>query len=188
MKDPLVVIGIVGHARAGKDTVAKILGAHHGFHRVALADIVRMAFGSLDGPTWELHKDFSADFLPRRSLQLLGTEARDEVGSETLWCDVILAMIRYADRLHPRRINRFVIPDIRYPHEAVRLKAVVQSWGGTFEAWRVRRNTPKIAESNHSSELFIDKVPVNADLCNDGTIGYLAHQVDHLIASALAAR
>ena len=187
-REPLVVVGITGPARSGKDTVAKILASHHGFTRVALADGIRAAFNNLSGPTWELHKDWGGfnGYLPRQSMQEMGTECRMDLGNRWLWTDVALASIRYGERYHPRRLSRFVIPDIRFPHEHSRIKGIVEEWGGTFECWRVHRDGPAVKGSHHSSETSIDDVPVDVHITNYGLVGNLVLQVDQSIIGLLA--
>src|SRR5689334_12961283 len=118
MSEELLVIGVCGRARAGKDTVARIL-ADADFLRIGLADGVKSALNDLDGATWDFRKERDAAGLTDRwAAQTLGTECREEVASLHLWVDLLLAKLRYAAKHHPVPRGRFVIPDIRFPFEA----------------------------------------------------------------------
>lgn len=184
MKDPLIVVGVVGPARSGKDTVAKILELHGGFTRVALADPIKDAFDRLGGPQRETHKElggFNGQSI-RRAWQLFGTEAREDVGrllglhdSPTLWVDVALTTICYAERHHAVRRHRFVIPDVRYKHEHDRLSECVEKLGGHYESWLVSREV--MPTGNHSSETSYPDVPTSTGFMNVGTIPDLVRLV-----------
>ncbi len=188
MGEPLIVIGVTGRARAGKDTVAGVLGLHHGFHRVALADGVRSALNDLSGPTGEFHKELSDEHNYRKALQILGTEARLLIPSTKLWTSLALCKIAYAAFGHPVKRKRFVIPDVRYLAEVAHLKAVVSRWGGRFYLLKVERpGSPFIAESSHSSELEVDKIEPDYTLWNTGTKDRLVGHVHDAMAALLAA-
>lgn len=180
MRDPLIVVGVVGPARSGKDTVAKILELHGGFTRVALADPIKAAFDQLGGPGRETHKELGGfdAMTVRRAWQLLGTEAREVIGNHLMWVDVALTAICYAERLHAVRRHRFVVPDIRYKHEAERFDEAITAMGGKFEAWRVERSDLDFAPAqSHSSETSSHQVKVNANISNRGSIGDLSRTV-----------
>jgi hypothetical protein len=188
VRDPLIVVGVVGPARSGKDTVANILALHGGFTRVALADPIKAAFDVLGGPGRETHKElggFDATTV-RRAWQLLGTEAREDIGSSLLWVDVALTVIRYAEAYHPKRRHRFVVPDIRFAHEAKRFSEGIEAMGGTFEAWGVTREGSGGNGIPHSSETSYTDVPVSVALRNNGTIADLSQLVLAEMESLLA--
>lgn len=176
MRDPLVVVGVVGPARSGKDTVARILELHGGFTRIALADPIKDIFDRLGGPGRETYKELGGfqALTIRRAWQLLGTESREEIGRPLLWVDVALATIRYAEAHHARRRARFVIPDVRYAHEVLRLSEGVEAMGGTFETWRADRpGLTGVAESDHSSETEHTFIVPSVVIPNAGTIADL---------------
>ena len=109
MNNSLVVIGICGRARSGKDVAANALAIHRDCHRVALADGVRDALHSLSGMTGEFYKGLTPDHNYRRALQQLGTEARNKVNAPGLWVHLALAKIAYAALYFPTprmRANR----------------------------------------------------------------------------------
>lgn len=98
-----LVIGLAGAARAGKDTVGRLLVEQHGFTRVVFADGIREAALALDplikipsGDTVRLSNvvDFygwdQAKAIPevRRTLQRIGSEAGWMIHGQDLWIDL----------------------------------------------------------------------------------------------------
>ncbi len=167
----LQVIGIAGHVGSGKDTVANLLSALAGFHRVGLADSVRGALSDLDGPTWTFRKDddeSDQSMSGRRSMRLMGTDCREDLGESSLWLNVALAKIRYASHYHSKPRLKFVVPDIRFRHEPHRLLGVVRRWGGRYETWRVDR--PGCGpHSDHKSDHGLDQIEPDRVIVNDGS-------------------
>ncbi len=116
----LTVIGLMGYAQVGKDTVAKILVEEHGFTRLAFADKLRSVLydtnpvllingGSItlqafvDSVGWDEAKQWSE---VRRLLQDLGVAVRDHLGYDT-WRDALLDQTQSG--------GKFVITDVRFP-------------------------------------------------------------------------
>jgi hypothetical protein len=158
MLDDLIVIGITGRARAGKDLCASFLVSLRGCHRLALADGIRSALAY------------------RRAMQLLGTEARLAAGADRLWVDLALAKIYYAAALHPAPIRRFAVPDVRYSLEVEAFRTTVAAWGGRFGLLKVvRTHVGPIAESDHSSETSVDRLDYDRAAMNDSDRHNLAH-------------
>ena len=203
MSDRLIVIGITGLARAGKDTVAKILESRHGFFRIGLADGVRAAFSDLDGPTWELRKEIeAAGSTARKALQTIGTEARLDVAlhagqlayrrdsegardsAARLWVHLLAVKIRYLCMYHPAPKYRFVVPDMRFADEHYSLDDLVHHWGGEYQTWRIHREGAGLAgdSGKHASETEIDRIPAHAEIQNHGTIGDLEDILFHQAA------
>jgi hypothetical protein len=185
----LIVIGIAGKARAGKDTAASHLVNAHGFFRIALADGVRSAFTSLDGPTWELRKELSADNKNDRwAAQILGTEARrsleflGSVANDHWICESAIK-IAYMYSFHPVERRRFVVPDIRFPREAELLGIIVRHWGGEFMSLGLSRNGSGLSgdAAKHSSETSVDSVVCDHSIVNDEGIPELFGKLDWLI-------
>jgi hypothetical protein len=169
----LIVIGICGQARTGKDTAAAAVSLLRGCHRIALADGVREAFAGLSGPTAEFHKELNATHNFRRALQTLGTEARNAANAPGLWVHLALTKIYYASRIHPNPRHRFVIPDLRFRLEAAMLIHQVAQWRGRFAVLGLERTGEVIPEAGHSSETEVASVPRLETYQNDGTIGEL---------------
>lgn len=180
------VIGIAGKMGAGKDTIADVLVAHHGFRRLSMADALRAeCAGALDTgiapvgcpndirlviesdgwhPDAVYAKPTGASM--RRLLQWWGTEYR-RTQDRHYWVKRTAAIIRDS------RIESVVIPDIRFDNEA----SMVRLFGG--QVWIVRRSQDFHATcTDHVSEQFADSAyRWDAELQNDGTVADLGGKV-----------
>lgn len=162
----LVVLGITGHNGVGKDLVASSLSLLGGFFRIGLADGVRASLNDLDGVTWQFRKESDgAGPIARNAMKLMGSEARNDIGCPLLWTDLVLAKIQYAYRYHAVSRNRFVIPDMRFPHEQERISSWVAEKGGFFETIKISR-PGFFATSYHESETNIDKIKPDFEINN----------------------
>ncbi len=189
----LLVIGICGQARAGKDTIASHLVARHGFTRIALADGVRSLITDIDGPTWELRKQIeSMGKTSRWAAQIAGTESRKAIANlpgfttvDSHWIDHLLIKLEFLNnRLLPWR-TRFVIPDIRFLAEPVRISAAVNLLGGRFVSWKVRRDGAGLGgeAGQHASEQEIELIPAHIGFSNNGEVEQLFRDVDFEIGN-----
>lgn len=124
------LIGLVGPAGAGKDTVAKLLITHHEFVQVAFADSLR-EFVRATNPVWALTeqalgyehaKRNTIGF--RETLIQVGEAARALIHPD-VW---ISAMERTATSL--REAHPVVVSDVRHQNEA----AWVRAQGGVMAA------------------------------------------------------
>jgi len=139
------LIGLIGRARSGKDTVAGYLARRHMFAHIAFADPVKemleVAFGDLfrDGD-----REKPIDWLgksPRQLMQTLGTEwGRNQVHPE-LWVMLAEQKVKNAVEFN----LPLVISDVRFYNEA----NMILKHGG--ELWFVSRNTSEQVNP-HSSE------------------------------------
>ncbi|RZS39159.1 hypothetical protein EV193_104375 [Herbihabitans rhizosphaerae] len=166
-------VGIIGRARAGKDTLASVLIEERGFTRVGFADSMKAlalkADPMIEGPLpdwgypaeglvdlvrqkgWERAKDDHAE--TRRFLQRLGTGARDVLG-EDVW---LRAWERKA-----HQFPRVVVPDVRFENEADLLRAK----GYTL----VRVVRPGLSTSDtHVSETEQESIRADVTISNDST-------------------
>lgn len=148
---PMLVLGLCGRLGTGKDTVADILEAKHGFRRAsfarALKDVVAAAFGwdrdLLEGrtaesrawreqrdPFWSTALDIP-ELTPRRALQVLGTDLVRERFHADFWLWALSQGIKQGK--YGRRV---VITDCRFENEV----AMVRGFGGTVVC--VQRGSP----------------------------------------------
>lgn len=165
-----MIIGLMGYARSGKDTVADYLVRHHGFVKMAFADPMREALYRLsplitiadmtgvplktavDGLGWETVKADSPDV--RELLQRMGTEVGREMFGEDFWVDYAMKKAEEHERV--------VFSDVRFQNEA---KVVAKS--GVL--WRVIR--PNVGPvNNHISERDVDAVKADFTILNDSTL------------------
>jgi len=158
-----MIIGLIGYAQSGKDTVAEILVSKYGFERRAFADKIRdilyemnpMIGGEplqmrVDADGWEKAKQH---FEVRRLLQKLGVAARNHI-SEGVWINAGLKGMEPA--------KQYVISDVRFTNEA----AIIKACGG--ELWRIER--PGVGPVNsHVSEKEMANFSADRTLLNAGT-------------------
>lgn len=181
------IIGITGHMRAGKDTVAWVLGKVAGYRRVGFADAVKeMALaidpyvilrsnGIAEMPLrlsevvqvqgWETAKGVPE---VRRLLQRLGTEAGREVLGNGVWVEAL-----------QRRLFRgwgqplggpYAVADVRFKNEAYWIKGVGQLWAVV---------RPGYDGDGHASETAIPELVKMAEVViqNDGSLEELEQRV-----------
>lgn len=162
------IIGICGPARAGKDTVARVL-THMGYVKDSFAAPIRSFVASICGLTLdqlEQVKDFPSDALdgktPRYAMQTLGTEWGRTLLAQDIWINFLL-----------RRSTgqRLVVPDIRFENEA----AAIVAHGGII--FKVERPGVEIPESTHSSEQGIPDKYIAHTFVNDKTVEELGYAV-----------
>lgn len=181
----MIIIGLSGYARSGKDDAARVLVEEYGFVRVAFADKLREMLYQLNPavvcwfePThdavvpketvqdvidtygWDGYKETVYGPEIRRLLQRLGTEAGRLTLWDSIWIDAALTGL-------PEDAN-VVVTDVRFPNEA---KAVVERGG---QVWRVTRKGvgPAVSAdgSIHPSETSLDDWPFDKRLFNYGTL------------------
>ena len=175
------VIGLSGYARAGKDSVAKMLVEYHGFTAVAYADLLRSCVEALNPilgvdnyeRVWRyqdaLHsfgyegakESFVGDEF-RGVLQRMGTEVGRKKLGDNIWVEATM------NSLVPG--GRYVITDCRFPNEA---QAVLDKAG-----YVVRVNRPGYGPANaHPSETSLDDWLFDWYIPNDGTLEQLSDRV-----------
>lgn len=159
-------IGLVGRARAGKDTAAEVLAVEFGFEVVRFADPLKLIAADLFGLSLDDVHGRGIDreaVLPewglsiRQILQRLGTEV-----GRSLHPDV---WVRYAARRIAASRAPVVVPDVRFANEVQALRAL----GGVV--WRISRpGGPEVAP--HPSEALAADPGLRPDLelVNDGTL------------------
>jgi hypothetical protein len=151
-----LIIGIMGAAGAGKDSVGKILCEHHAMTRVAFADHLK-ALAIDQG--WNGRKDEEG----RRLLQDLGTEIRRKDPTY---------FIREAMRTMDRIDGAVCVTDVRYANEISTLE------GLGAHLWWVHR--PNVGPANeHVSEHEWRGCRDATLIMNDGTLDALRHVVGY---------
>lgn len=168
-----MIIGLVGYARSGKDTVAEYLVENNGFTRRAFADPMREALLRLDPRVnigtmigvslartvkdlgWDYLKEHSEDV--RHLLQRMGTEVGRQMFGEDVWVNKAMENIASYDQV--------VFSDVRYQNEA---EAILRAGG---RLWKITR--PNVGPVNsHGSDSAMDSYPSSSfDLVivNDST-------------------
>jgi hypothetical protein len=186
LESAVLIIGLAGYARSGKDESAKAL-VSHGFERVAFADKMREFIYRLNpivtSPVWGEHRrladvidEFGWDGYKetpygkemRELMQRLGTDCGRELISDSIWVDAALGTGLVAPR-------DLVVTDVRFPNEFDAIKA---RGGYVFRVVR-----PGVGPANsHPSETALDNASFDAVIENDRSIGEL-----HDLMAGLAA-
>lgn len=184
-----MLIGLVGKAGAGKDTVADYLIAAHGFEKLSFAAALKAAvlalnpkvgFGPpIDGsPAQQVFRvadvvardgwDTAKREIPevRRLLQVMGTEVGRQILGENVWVGLV------ARQIEPRK--NYVITDVRFPNEVQFVRSLV----GTV-VQITRPNNPHAIAATHASEQL--EVQPDFVLSNDGSLAQLNERTDQLV-------
>lgn len=185
------VVGLVGFARTGKDSVADYLVEQHGFKRISSADFLRdlayainplvvdpsgMLWGDLvrladlvDRIGWDRAKVENSEV--RRLLQAIGTEGCRNLFGADCWIDLTVKAIKAEPG------QDFVVTDVRFPNEAAAVRTVL---GG--QTWRIAR--PGVGPLNdHPSEMQVLATPADQLLVNDADLESLYARVDGALAA-----
>lgn len=182
------IVGMMGYAQSGKDTVAARLVAAHGFRRYAFADALKRVALGID-PYVSVLDDYrkvrlsevveqfgweAAKRVPevRRVLQHTGMTIRDQLGADT-W-------VKEVTRLFYAEDMPIVVTDVRFPNEV----AAIRRKGGIL----VRVVRPGTGPVNaHASETAVDDIRPDWTFTNDSTIPALHAAVDAWYAEETAA-
>lgn len=173
----MLIIGLTGLPRAGKDTVANRLAHVHGFTVLSFAKPLKEAAAILLGrPLSECNGENGFDreaimpewgFSMRWFLQWFGTEClRDQI-REDFW---MTHMRRRIDNARVVGVDRIVITDCRFQNETASLR----SMGGTI----VEIVRPGTRGSDHPSDA---RVLPDITLVNNSSIARLYADVDRLV-------
>lgn len=173
-----MIIGLCGHKRTGKDTIAAILVENHGFEQIALADPIKEIAMLMFG--WDFHMVYGIEydreqiipawgFSVRHALERIGTELGRELHSE-VW---IRKALRRAENSTKQGV---VISDVRFHNE---VKAIRDVYG---IIWKVERPGFE-GDAAHASEMEIDDIRGDRTIVNDGTLLDLKAKVSGALSS-----
>jgi len=191
------LIGICGRKRHGKDSVGRILRAHHGYRLTAFADAVKRVAMDVYGLSWEQcygdgpekeAVDPRWGLSPRVIMQRIGTEVGRSIHPDT-WVKHTLDNVRSASEGEgfieredtwqrfatvPRAVAHhfWAVTDVRFPNEADAIRAA----GGTIV--KVVRPSLGTPTDEHPSETSVDLVREDVLISNDGTLVELRAQVE----------
>jgi hypothetical protein len=184
------IIGISGKKFNGKDTIGDYLVKKYGYTRIGFADALKEAcrciFGFDEEQLYGNKKETIDDFwkvTPRAILQYVGTDMfRDNIEKiiphvkKDIWLRVIEKKINNILEINPD--SKFVITDLRFENES----QFINKLGGIkIRVTRQINNDKNNLYSFHDSEKEIDKLSVNYDMSNDGTLNELYENIDNLM-------
>jgi hypothetical protein len=163
-----MIIGLMGYAQSGKDTIASILCSEHGYTRIAFADKIRELLYDVNPMVGCSPSGYLQDLVNlvgwdqakqepqvRRLLQDLGVGARKTFG-DMFWVQQALRQVHFE--------GNFVITDVRFPNEAKAIKTYDNSL-----LWRIERIGVD-AVNDHISETALKDYPSDHTFINNGTI------------------
>jgi hypothetical protein len=170
----MTVIAITGRKGSGKDTAAQVL-INHGFPLVKFADPLKnmlrtllsyrgadevMIERLLEGDLKETPSEYLEGQTPRLAMQTLGTEWGRNLIGERLWTD--------SAKRRLSSVPHAVVTDMRFPNE---LRTVKELDAVVIRV--VRPGLNYTDSSKHASEGYIDDMPVDFEIINDGSISEL---------------
>lgn len=178
----MILIGITGKARSGKDTTADILSKRFGLIKYSFATPIKEAAKVMFGLTEEhVNGEFKEDIIPwigvspRRIMQTLGTDWGRDIIRGDIWVQVAK---RRFEGLSEYLDNTFhcgmVIPDVRFENEA----DFIRENGGAII--HVSRTNIQGVEQ-HRSESGIEFKKGDARVVNDGSLEDLENTIESVI-------
>jgi len=182
------VIGMIGQAGSGKDSVADYVVKNYGFTKLAFADPLKQAvqvmFNIDDKHMFDrdLREEVLEGWEPwstRKLLQFVGTELMRTQVDESIWVKNAVSRIK--------KLGDVIIADVRFPNEVDDVKARLDGMANTVFI-RVSRPDHLDAQGgiqNHASESFIDGLDADIDIVNDGTFEDLYAKVDDIMKTIL---
>jgi Deoxynucleotide monophosphate kinase len=190
----LIVVGMTGRKRSGKDTSGERLVRDHGFVRVAFADALKEACISVFGFSNEqVYGDDLKEvvdeywgYSPREVLQKVGTELfREAISRENVLPEIgkniwVRTIERKILNLARQGHRRFVITDVRFPNELAFLTDSV------FNAYSIKVVRQAVMDETdmsklHASEAAIDGFECDFTIQNDKTIEDLNIAIDQIV-------
>jgi len=183
-----ILVGMIGRAGSGKDTVADYLCDKFSFSKLAFADPLKKAVQVV----FDIPDDFMFDrekremelphwpgWSTRKFLQFVGTELFRNQVDQDVW---VKNAVSRASRGY-----RSVISDVRFPNEVDRTTALLPD-DVKCVFIRVTRPDHDGAASGikgHASEAHIDELNADIDILNDGTLEDLYVKIDSVMSEIL---
>lgn len=182
-----IIVGIIGKAGAGKDTIGEFLIEHYAFKNISLADrlkaCVQVMFMVDD---YTMHnrdarekplKDFP-EWSVRKLLQFVGTELFRNNFDQDIWVKLLKKQIRESES------NLIVVTDVRFPNEIEGIMEMSNSEDVEvyfIKVFRDGKDGHDVGIDNHASE----KYDLDGDyiINNNGTILELYDKVSRIINS-----
>lgn len=178
-----MIIGVLGHKRNGKDTIADYLVENYEFKKICFADALknmsRQLFGLTDEQLYGDKKEVEDEYwqtTPRKILQFVGTELfRKQFAKlcphvkEGIWVEIAKKKI-----LNTK--ENVVISDVRFQNEV----DMIHSLNGIV----IKVVRPSISNIDyHESELGIDKIKdFDLEMLNDNTLDSLYTKLDRVMS------
>lgn len=179
-----MIIGLIGHARSGKDTVADYMVRWYGFRKMALADPLKRGcqeiFGWTDAQLYGPEKDMvdpQTGLKPREVMQFVGTELfRQAFAYKFPSIGPDLWVHRMKSRIQTQPGCDWVLTDVRFENEA---RAVRELDGLIVRI----SHPPVISAAEHVSECEHQRIEADYTIYNERDLEYLCSQVHTMMKS-----
>lgn len=206
----MVVLGITGKKRHGKNTLANELQAlaevtcNMKVEQMAIADALKEATAAaLDIPRDKVEymkeheegsvilskaENFPSPYITtmRQFLQNLGQVMKELTRNDLIWVDILLSKIKDA---HKRGVDMVIITDVRFDYENQQLSYfVTQELGGEDDEYfciKVVRDLDNEEEDTHPSETAVDEVNFDYIIYNSGDMGEFKREIEGLFYHGL---
>ena len=189
----MILIGLAGVARSGKDTAADVLAGELGLYRYAFADPIKRMLEQVFGDNFVSGNRERIDPIScvsyRTLMQTLGTEWGRAV-HPCLWTRVAKDKWEWVktssgdhynlggERLGlGKPFHGMVISDVRFDNEA----EWIRSEGGIIVHVE-RDDTEQVGVAGHASEAGLTKIHGDLVLENNSTLAAYSEAIDYLIA------
>lgn len=184
-----MILGLLGNAGSGKDTVAKML-IDKGWLRMAFGDKLKQCLYALDprvefgpGQTGHLRDLVDAhgwDYckaIPevRSLLQRFGTEVGRNTLSQGIWINAILEKL-----VSSRKTHNIVVTDVRFANEA---QALTMLGGRLVRVVRQKSVQPDAQWRQHISEKEANAIRTDYIVDNNGDLDHLTVEVDRVLGT-----
>lgn len=176
-----IIIGIAGHAGAGKSAASDYLCRRYGFESAAFADAIKDMLALLMTERGVDYAHLHEPHLKQRPIAEFGdATAREMMQSMGDWGRALSPMFWVLQLAHRLGLqvdgtpihDRIVIADVRYRNEAAWIAAL---GGVTLRLHRDDNPLTDTAAAQHDSEQHVQTLPAHVDLFNTGPTIYGLH-------------
>jgi len=150
-----LIVGLMGEAKTGKDTIANMLGETYGFHKTAFAhnlkEACRLLFNFSDAQLYGNQKEVVDAFwkkTPREVLQYVGTELFRNNFDKDFWVKSLMNHIN--SHICAHNVQRWVISDCRFKNE---MQAIKDAGGKVIRLYRTDGPGAENGIVGHPSEM-----------------------------------
>ena len=179
------IIAVCGGKGSGKDEIGAILEREFSYNRIKLASPLKDAIKALYG--FDDHEIEDRDLKeaidgrwgisPRSAMQFFGTEVMQFYVQELMPGIGRKFFVKRLISNISRDTKRYVITDMRFPHEAIELKKAFPG-----EMFIIRIDRPSLVEdSAHCSEVEYRDIQADVVINNDATLEDLKSAVVNLL-------
>lgn len=169
----LPIIGIAGHARSGKDTVAQFIRQEYQCMQYAFAEPLKNMLKAIGLEEHELNgwrkDETNNDFqsTPRHMMQTLGTEWGRDTINDNIWVIAAEKRLKHMHSINPAAT--ILITDVRFQNEA----DFVRKHGFLIH---MHRSIKRIDGSIHRSENPLSVKSTDHIIINDGDLDQLREE------------